>query len=859
MVQRWVIGRQILPVPSYRRYCPIDGIDVAPFPDKHNLALFENTSSLRLQKAPLQEGITTMASLPENVLLGCGNPLLDIQAVVGKDFLDKWGLKENDAILCDDKHNAMIGGSALVPFPSHSVLFIYYHLINYQWILNVPNRAAFFGAIGNDKYGDMLKSKAKEAGVNAHYQINESVKTGTCAALIHNQHRSLCAHLAAANTFTIEHMLKPENAKIIESAQFYYIAGFFLTVSPPSIMHVAEHSYKHGKTFMFNLAAPFISQFFFEPLKAVMPYVDVLFGNEDEAAAFAKAAGFDTTDLKEIARKAAAMEKKSSKPRTVIITQGADPVIVATGSELKLYPVPTIPKENVVDTNGAGDAFVGEARMHCTIQLQVPLMVGAIHVFLWTKKFFFYVTSFGRYVIFKKFIGIQMNIDDNGNSYAEMQAVPFTHSESSVPSEHDMVGEEYGQIPVIMSDGEGKEFMVHFADDRDMENMEEELELGVGNEGLKISYPRDDRSTATPEGRSCNPIPDQERFLPIANVARVMKRMIPSSGKIAKDAKECVQECVSEFISFITSEANDKCMSEKRKTISADDLLEAINNMGFDNYVAPLQLFLERYRAAHKLGSGFNHTNTPRTLSAASNHSPTGIHSASRDYSRPMMTSSQSISSSSAAPHSYQATTSSHGSPDLAPSTSSSNGAPVVLAGGLAGMSVTALQQQPMQIYIDPASKQHYMAIETEQGMQLYPIQIQTDGPVAYSFAPEVSAAISSTVGADNQTFIMMAAADDPNTTTMTAQPSTRGQTTTTPTSNSSSCTGQAPRTHGHSEFNLRAQPRTSTTTANFAGHPSHNDGNAPSRPITQKRPGPSGGKGTGGKVVAAAKRNRHS
>ena len=47
---------------------------------------------------------------------------------------------------------------------------------------------------------------------------------------------------------------------------------------------------------------------------------------------------------------------------------------------------------------------------------------------------------------------------------------------------------------------------------------------------------------------------EQDRFLPIANVARIMKRAIPESGKIAKDAKECVQECVSEFISFITSE-----------------------------------------------------------------------------------------------------------------------------------------------------------------------------------------------------------------------------------------------------------------------------------------------------------------
>lgn len=47
----------------------------------------------------------------------------------------------------------------------------------------------------------------------------------------------------------------------------------------------------------------------------------------------------------------------------------------------------------------------------------------------------------------------------------------------------------------------------------------------------------------------------------IANISRLMKNVIPRSGKVAKDAKECVQECVSEFISFITSEACDRCLN----------------------------------------------------------------------------------------------------------------------------------------------------------------------------------------------------------------------------------------------------------------------------------------------------------
>lgn len=47
---------------------------------------------------------------------------------------------------------------------------------------------------------------------------------------------------------------------------------------------------------------------------------------------------------------------------------------------------------------------------------------------------------------------------------------------------------------------------------------------------------------------------EQDRFLPIANISRIMKKKLPGNAKIAKDAKETVQECVSEFISFITSE-----------------------------------------------------------------------------------------------------------------------------------------------------------------------------------------------------------------------------------------------------------------------------------------------------------------
>jgi nuclear transcription Y subunit beta len=75
-----------------------------------------------------------------------------------------------------------------------------------------------------------------------------------------------------------------------------------------------------------------------------------------------------------------------------------------------------------------------------------------------------------------------------------------------------------------------------------------------------------------------------------------MKNAVPPTAKIAKDAKECVQECVSEFISFITSEAAEKCQLEKRKTIGGEDILYAMISLGFENYAETLKIHLAKLR-----------------------------------------------------------------------------------------------------------------------------------------------------------------------------------------------------------------------------------------------------------------------
>jgi nuclear transcription Y subunit beta len=102
-----------------------------------------------------------------------------------------------------------------------------------------------------------------------------------------------------------------------------------------------------------------------------------------------------------------------------------------------------------------------------------------------------------------------------------------------------------------------------------------------------------------------------------------MKRILPNSAKMTKEAKAAIQEATSEFIAFVTSEASERLVEDKRKTITGDDgqplsssesflfscpfllslfsmfflaVIESMKSLGFDAYVSFLQIYLQKYR-----------------------------------------------------------------------------------------------------------------------------------------------------------------------------------------------------------------------------------------------------------------------
>ncbi|XP_024884466.1 adenosine kinase 2 isoform X1 [Temnothorax curvispinosus] len=297
----------------------------------------------------------------EGLLLGIGNPLLDISANIDHEFLQKYDMKPNNAILAEEKHKPLY--EELIDLYNASFIAggsVQNTMRVAQWFLQKPKVATYMGCVGRDKYSKILEDKAVADGLNVRYQYTDQEPTGTCAVLITGKERSLCANLAAANCFSPSHIEKPENKHLIDIAKYIYISGFFLTVSPESIQTVAKHAHENDKIFMMNLSAPFLCEFFQKPMLAAFPYVDILFGNETEAEAFAKANNLNETDKRQIALKISEMEKINDKrKRIVVITQGAEAVLLAKDGTVTEYPVVKVPEEKIVDTNTAGDAFVG--------------------------------------------------------------------------------------------------------------------------------------------------------------------------------------------------------------------------------------------------------------------------------------------------------------------------------------------------------------------------------------------------------------------------------------------------------------------------------------------------------------------
>ncbi|TDL26401.1 adenosine kinase [Rickenella mellea] len=293
-----------------------------------------------------------------------GNPLLDMQVTNGEALLKTYNLKSNDAILAGEEHAGIYDDL----LKNHKITYVAggaaQNAARGAAYVLPSNSVVYTGCVGDDALAEQLRAANEKEGLTDKYLVKKGEKTGACAVVITGHDRSLVTTLRSAEKFEKDHLESAEIAPLIDAAKFFYVEGYFLTHGTESAVYVAKKAAEAGKIFALNLSAPFIPQFFKLQIEQIIPYCDVVIGNEAEAEAWAEASGQpDKKDLAAVAKTLALLPKSNaSRPRTVIFTQGASSTILVSSADAdkpRIFTVNPLKDSEIVDTNGAGDAFAG--------------------------------------------------------------------------------------------------------------------------------------------------------------------------------------------------------------------------------------------------------------------------------------------------------------------------------------------------------------------------------------------------------------------------------------------------------------------------------------------------------------------
>ncbi|GAB4837653.1 Down-regulator of transcription 1 [Ancistrocladus abbreviatus] len=84
--------------------------------------------------------------------------------------------------------------------------------------------------------------------------------------------------------------------------------------------------------------------------------------------------------------------------------------------------------------------------------------------------------------------------------------------------------------------------------------------------------------------------------LPKATMTKIIKEMLPPDVRVARDAQDLIIECCVEFINLLSSESNEVCNREEKRTIAPEHVLKALEVLGFGDYIEEVHAAYEQHK-----------------------------------------------------------------------------------------------------------------------------------------------------------------------------------------------------------------------------------------------------------------------
>ncbi|KAL8230765.1 hypothetical protein R6Q57_000543 [Mikania cordata] len=88
----------------------------------------------------------------------------------------------------------------------------------------------------------------------------------------------------------------------------------------------------------------------------------------------------------------------------------------------------------------------------------------------------------------------------------------------------------------------------------------------------------------------------EDASLPKATMTKIIKEMLPPDVRVARDTQDLLIECCVEFINLVSSESNEVCSREDKRTIAPEHVLKALEVLGFGDYIEEVYAAYEQHK-----------------------------------------------------------------------------------------------------------------------------------------------------------------------------------------------------------------------------------------------------------------------
>ena len=299
-------------------------------------------------------------------LIAIGNPIVDISAEIGKESVKKFNLSWGGTVFADQFnvgfYNELENMPQVTYIPGGSIQNT---LRVTAWVLSMDPRIAknykitMLGATGRDNYRDKIINAFLQSGVNFLLEAIPNMETSRCGVGINQKERCLLPQIRASNCITDEFINEHENEILSHDALL--IEGYFLQEKYELCHSLCDKFKNSRKTVILTLSAVFMVNQHNEKILEIANYSDIIVGNNDEFEALGDSQGLEPKVTFE-----RVIKKLPNKEKLMIMTAGNKGVFIgkynvkkgALEYILQSFPSP-IKNEEIVDFNGAGDAFLG--------------------------------------------------------------------------------------------------------------------------------------------------------------------------------------------------------------------------------------------------------------------------------------------------------------------------------------------------------------------------------------------------------------------------------------------------------------------------------------------------------------------